>query len=249
MNFLPVPKIMKWDWNLPQQYSCDQTILITSGCSFTSTTLRLDCACSWPGFMRDWCRFEYAEDWSYPGAGNFYISQSIIEAVESRSSDERSQCFVAVMWSGLNRDETVVQVSKQPKLNSGHYRQETITSPNKEHQAQKSFDYIKKTQGILEQYNIPYAFTYYINLLEPPFLPARDKTHHFPGYISNQQLNDLVKMQVLSSQKDCLYDFSFYKNYLDQSSDNFHPTGECIMNWTENVWLPALAKRGLICNT
>lgn len=249
MIFLPVPKILKWDWNLSQQYSSDRSILITSGCSFTASTVDISCASSWPGFMRDRCRFEHVEDWSYPGVGNFYISQSIIEAIESKSDFERSQTFVAVMWSGLDRIEFTSNSDQQPKLESGSYQYKKINSLSKNEQANLSYQYIKSTQLVLEKYNVPYAFTFYMNLLSLPFIPARDNTHQFYNHIDATLLNDLNQLHILSSGKDCLYDFSFYKDYIEQSPDHFHPTDKCMLDWTDNIWLPALTKRGLICNT
>ena len=73
MAFLPVPKLLKWEYSLSQKYTCPESVLITSGCSFTSSTLQLDTAASWPGFVVDRCRFNYCIDYSFPGAGNEYI--------------------------------------------------------------------------------------------------------------------------------------------------------------------------------
>jgi hypothetical protein len=87
-----------------------------------------------------------------------------------------------------------------------------------------------------------------MNLLEPPFIPARDKTHRFSEFVDGPTLDDLLKLQVINS-KDSLYDFSFYHNYINQSSDGYHPTDKCTLDWTDNILLPALAKQGLICST
>jgi len=249
MIFLPVPKILKWDWNLSQQYSSERSILITSGCSFTSSTMDLSCASSWPGYMRDRCRFDRTEDWSYPGAGNFYISQSIIEAIKRKSDAEKNQCFVAVMWSGLDRLEYVTTTNQQPILESGSYQRTKINTLTKSRQAMISYDYIKSTQEILEKYNVPYAFTFYMNLLLPPFIPARDNTHQFYNHVDNSILDHLVNLHTLSSGQDCLYDFSFYNNYIEQSVDQYHPIDKCTLDWTDRIWLPALARQGLICST
>jgi len=249
MSSLSVPKILKWNWNLSQQYSSERSILITSGCSFTSSTIDLSCASSWPGYMRDRCRFEHVEDWSYPGVGNFYISQSIIEAIESKSDSEKNQCFVAVMWSGLDRIECVTNINQRPKLESGSYQYKKVNTLTKSEQAMLSYKYIKATQEILEKYNVPYAFTFYMNLLFPPFIPARDNTHRFYNHVDNTIIDDLNKLHTLSSGQDCLYDFSFYNDYIEQSTDQYHPIDKCTLDWTDRIWLPALARQGLICNT
>jgi hypothetical protein len=95
MNNLLPPKYMRWNYALDQQYYCNQKQLITSGCSFTASTNQLDCAASWPGFMRDRCRFEETIDLSYPGMGNDYIYQSIMNNINNES-------LVVVMWSGID---------------------------------------------------------------------------------------------------------------------------------------------------
>jgi hypothetical protein len=250
MNLLPVPKIMKWDWNLSQKYSCDRKILVTSGCSFTSSTLILDCASSWPGYMRDRCRFDHAVDWSYPGAGNLYISDSIINYIKSLSKLEKQNLFVAVMWSGIDREENVIKSARQPCINGISYQRKRISQDSKHDQAISSYNYIIKTKQYLENQNIPFAFTFYINLLFPPCLPRRDTTHNFESFLDHTKLQDLKKFTwVPDNPKDYLYDFSFYRNYLDQSTDQYHPTGNCVLDWTDNIWLPALEKRRLICNT
>jgi hypothetical protein len=78
MGFLPVPKLLKWNHSLSQKYTCTESVLLTSGCSFTSSTLQLDAAASWPGYVVDRCRFDYCIDYSFPGAGNEYIANSIL---------------------------------------------------------------------------------------------------------------------------------------------------------------------------
>jgi hypothetical protein len=112
-----------------------------------------------------------------------------------------------------------------------------------------SYKYIKTTQEILEKYNVPYAFTFYMNLLFPPFIPARDNTHRFYNHVDNTIIDNLNKLHTLSSGQDCLYDFSFYNDYIEQSTDQYHPIDKCTLDWTDRIWLPALARQGLICNT
>lgn len=249
MNFLPVPKIMQWDWNLSQKYHCDKKILITSGCSFTASTRVLNCASSWPGYMRDRCKFDYAIDWSYPGAGNRYIADSIIASIESLSEAEKQNIFVAIMWSGIDREEEVVQSKQQPCINDASYQRTSVRErgTSKVIQTLLSYERICKTQQYLKSHNIPFAFTFYINLLFAPCLPSRDTTHTFEPFLDSKRLKHLQSLSWLpKNPKNYLYDFSFYNHYIDQSSDFFHPTASCVLDWTDNVWLPALEEKGLI---
>ena len=159
MNFLPVPKLMQWHWNLSQNYYCDQKVLVTSGCSFTSSTKTLDCASSWPGFVRDRCKFEYAVDWSYPGVGNLYIADSIIGYVDSLNEQEKKDILVIVMWSGIDREEDTIQSFTDPCINGISYQRRQIKQLSKKQQALDSYNCIFKTKQYLDSKNIPYAFT------------------------------------------------------------------------------------------
>lgn len=252
MNFLPVPKLMKWDWNLTQYYHCNQSVLVTSGCSFTSSTSTLDCASSWPGYVRDRCKFDYAVDWSYPGAGNLYISDSIIEYIKSLSDIQKKNVFVIVMWSGLDREEEIFTCTKQPCINNLSYQAKKTNLRSKQQQTLDSYNYIFKTKEYLEANNIPFAFTFFTNVLSPPYLPIRDRTHKFDSFLDAEMLSRVRGLSwAPPNTKDFLYDFSFYHNYLDQSPDMYHPNSNCVLDWTDSVLLPSLEQQNLItkCNT
>lgn len=250
MNFLPVPKLLKWPWNLAQAYHCDQKILVTSGCSFTSSTLRLDCASSWPGVVRDRCRFDHVVDWSFPGAGNLYISDSIIKYIETLDDQTKQQIFVIIMWSGLDREEEIVESSQLPFINNFSYQIRLKKQLTKKQQALDSYRHIIRTKQYLETQNIPFAFTFYINLLNPPFLPVRDTTHQFEGFVDSDILNNIRKITwIPKDSKDYLYDFSFYQDYIDQSPDQYHPSYSCVLDWTDTVLLPSMAQHNWITKT
>ena len=111
---LTPPKIMQWNYNLSQTHKLNSKILITSGCSLTASTQQVISAASWPGYMRDRCRFEYAVDLSYPAAGNEYIADSIMQYFKDKTN--YSDYFVVIMWSGLDRREIQEVDSKDPKI-------------------------------------------------------------------------------------------------------------------------------------
>lgn len=238
---------MAWSPNLSQNYQCDRNVLITSGCSFTSSTLTLDCASSWPGFVRDRCKFDHVVDWSFPGVGNLYIADSIINYVKSLTDNQKKEAFVIVMWTGLDREEDTVVSVKQPCLNNTSYQLRRFNILTKQQQALDSYNHIINTKEYLEKENIPFAFTFYINLLYSPYLPYRDTTHTFESVLDSHQVNNLRQLPwVPTDPKQYLYDFSFYNNYLEKSSDMYHPPGECVLDWTDSVLLPSLAKQKLI---
>lgn len=231
MHLVP-PKTLNWSWNLSQAYQCPKRRLITSGCSFTASTQQTESAASWPGFVRDRCRFEEAVDMSYPGMGNDYIRQSIMDYV----SDD---CLVIVMWSGLDR---VAQSMSPPKA-----KPIGIISQQEKHQRiMKSFEMIQQLSYDLKQRNIPHAFTQYVNLIYPPFLPVRDTTPTWDQALDSAQLKTVATLiDIPTNSRDFLYDYAFFNNHLTQG-DQFHPPVECNLTWTDTVLLPALANKGLI---
>ena len=83
--------------------------LIVSGCSFTHNN-SMSASVTWPYYLRDLGGFENVLDTSLPGAGNYHISNSLIWALESESTDPK-QSLVIVMWSGNDRDDWITPVS------------------------------------------------------------------------------------------------------------------------------------------
>lgn len=253
MHYLPVPKILKWPSNLSQHYEFDRKILITSGCSFTACTMTLDCAASWPGYVRDRGGFDLAIDMSCPGAGNRYIHDSIVYALE-HLIDDPNQCMVMVMWSGLDRLDTVRSRSDpapDPKDVYGHgmdlgdktyYR--CVTNPNLAGTTDDSRDFMLALHDRLQDQDIPYASCMYANLLWPPFVPKRDTTHHFQDYLSAQDIDHLQQLPWTVMGNDSLYEWALLNDYLD-SGDFFHPPTQANLRWTDEVWLPAMRDKHL----
>ena len=232
MNKLLPPKYMRWNYSLDQRYYCNQKQLITSGCSFTASTSQLDCAASWPGYVRDRCRFEETIDLSYPGMGNDYIYQSIKQYANTNS-------LVIVMWSGIDRQAISMDppVARIPK---------DLSNETKKQRALMSFEMVQELKKELVARQIPHAFTQYINLIHPPFLAWRDTTGAWPSYLDNDQLNKLKdSIDIPTNPNEFLYDYAFFNDHLN-AGDFFHPPVECNLSWTDQVLLPNLAKKGLI---
>jgi hypothetical protein len=194
MNFLPVPKYLNWqDTRISQHYHCNQTLLITSGCSFTSSTVWLKGAASWPGYTRDRCGFEQAIDMSFPGAGNFFIADSIKYAIEKCCQEQDPEkILVIVMWSGIDRAE-YTQIAEtfsgnEPMLDNLVYKrlsEDLITDQVRRDTTNQSLACIKNLIEYLEHKSIAWVFTSYANLLFPPFVPKRDTTHHWQDYLDS----------------------------------------------------------------
>lgn len=253
MAFLPVPKLLKWEYSLSQKYTCPESVLITSGCSFTSSTLQLDTAASWPGFVVDRCRFNYCIDYSFPGAGNEYIADSILNYFSTITDNEISKYKVIIMWSGIDRQEKkqvdgdiFYNSHNYPKINNISYHRIQSEYVDRVKSTQCSVEKIFEVYNYLNSRNISFAFTFYSNLLFPPYIPKRDTTHHFEDYENSNTLNKLKTISwIPSNPMDYLYEYAFVNDFLNHG-DYFHPPNQCNLQWTDNVLLPSLVKIGLI---
>ena len=246
---LQVPKKMAWEYNVSQTHSSNKSILITSGCSFTASTQQLESAASWPGYVRDRCRFSHCIDYSYPGAGNEYIGDSILHHFSE--IDNTSNYFVIIMWTGINRKEEKIKgVDQQPMLGNVSYWR---IDPNPQvdydlgcQYANESADKIFELSNYLTKRNIPFVFTSYVNLLFPPYIPKRDTTNEFDKLVDVDRLTKLKSLPWIPTKPlDYLYEYAFVNNHLT-TGDYFHPPVECNLLWTDNILLPNMVKQGHI---
>jgi hypothetical protein len=265
-NFLPVPKILQWEHTLSQTHSCEQSILLTSGCSFTSSTIQTKLAASWPGFVMDRCRFDLCIDYSFPGVGNDYICDSIIYHMSQVPKHEISKYMVIVMWSGTDRQENKVLDTSDPKgpiLGNTCYvrnligksqsnfvkRPITLTELSKAEQTKKSADKIIELCNYLTGIGVKFMFTLYSNILFPPYIPKRDTTYEFDNYIDKDKLAELRNLDwVPTRPMDFLYEYAFVNDFLNEG-DYFHPPYACNLEWTDQVLLPGLLEKNLLRKT
>jgi hypothetical protein len=250
MPFLMPPRILKWDLQSHnQRYQTNKKILVTSGCSFTNCN-NLSLASNWPGYVRDRCGFEYCVDLSYPGVGNEYIANSVLNYVDALSIEQRKEIILIVMWSGLDRLETLTKdLSKTaPSIDGIEYRRanhgNNISNELSAAEVWRSWKNIVFLDSYLCMQNIQYAFTSYVNLLDPPFFPKRDLTPHFFGNLSKDKLQTLKSMPWLHNHQDCLFEYCFKNDHL--SSDLFHPNYQGGYNWTDYVLLPGMLVKEFI---
>ena len=244
---------MQWKPSLDQHYYCSKNILVTSGCSFTASTLTLDTAASWPGYVRDRCRFDHCLDYSYPGVGNEYIGDSILHFFSQVSDYDVDQYMAIIMWSGINRKEKKVAGDKMPNINAVTYSREenwpNIPLYDKQERSKRALESANKILEVYEYLStrkIPFVFSLYSNLLFAPYIPKRDETFEFDSYISKDLLNTLQSLPWIPKEPlDFLYEFAFVNNFLDQG-DHFHPPVECNLKWTDQVLLPNMSNQGLI---
>ena len=258
MKIQPVPRSLNWNPTLPQTHICDRGTLLTSGCSFTMPFLT-EGPDTWPGFLKDRCGFKQTIDYSWTGLVNQYIKESIIYHLDNVA--DFSDIFVAVVWTGLNREfikiaePTSLQLdpAMHPKLGDTYYVRtgalssddNTFSKEHKQTMAAESAQHIFELRDYLEERNIPFVFSTYVNLLYPPFIPKRDQTHHYYGHVDKDTLNKLKEaITIPSNPMDHLYEFGFVHDML--YDDMFHPNATCAKHWVDSVLLPGLTAQGKI---
>ena len=222
MEHIPAPKLLNWASSIPQHYQTDKSILLTNGCSFTASTNQLECAASWPGFVVDRCGFDHGIDWSYPGVGNEYIGNSIINHLNN--TNDIGKYFVIVMWSGLDRTTRGLSVDETVRL---------------------SADKIFEVYNYLIKRNIPFGFSFYCNLLFPPYIPKRDSSPNFEQYLDKTTLKKIRDLPWIPREPmDFMFEFGFKHDLL--AEDFFHPNLLCTEKWTDEILLPGLFAQNLI---
>ena len=77
--------------------------LVVSGCSFTAAAKDK----SWANYLNNNFHFDNFRNLAFPGAGNFYIADSIIQCLTNETYSP-SETLVLVMWSGPSRMDTLV---------------------------------------------------------------------------------------------------------------------------------------------
>jgi hypothetical protein len=248
---LPVPKLLKWRQHIPQHYQVDKPILLTSGCSFTASTAQLAAAASWPGFVLERCGFDHCVDYSYPGAGNEYIGDSILCHLSTLSESEIKKYMVIVMWSGIDRIGKKIVNSPNPLPNTpvlngiSYIRDTAATKEDIKKTAQQSADKIFEMYDFLTSRSIPFVFSYYCNLLYPPYIPKRDSTPEFDKCLDVETVKKLRDLPwIPKNPMDFMFEFGFKNDLL--GDDLFHPTMKGSEYWTDQILLPEMLNQNLI---
>lgn len=244
-TMLQAPKYMQWKPQLTPLYSCDYNMLITSGCSFTASTNQLQSAASWPGFLKDRLGLELCIDMSFPGAGNQYIKDSVLDAVINR--DKKLKPLVIVMWSGIDRTEQILESNETTyplaKVGSQYYKRTSNNFSTRE-LARQNLLYMMEVDQYLNKQKIDHVFTTYINMTEPTTIPVRDTTPTFYENLNTADEIQLKELPFIITGNRCLYEHAFLNNYT--GDDMYHPPVEANLHWTDNVLSKELCVRGFI---
>jgi len=250
------PKLLKWPRALDQHYTQDQKILVTAGCSFTANTVRLDGPYSWPGVVLDRCGFEHCVDLSYPGVGNEFIANSVLNYVEGLDPALFKDVMIVVCWSGPDRKEELLtdanKLSKiSPQIDNITYQwfrdspSNQTRYPRYPGEVWRSWKNIIFLQNYLENKKIKFGFSLYCNTVDPPFLPRRDLTENFIDHLSKEKMTALKNCTWLHQFKDSFFEYCFFNNDC-LSEDLFHPNTRGSLLWSDQVLLPGILAKNLI---
>lgn len=237
--------------------------LLVSGCSFTYNNSDQH-ACTWPYYLKDLGNFENVLDCSLPGAGNKHIHDSIINTVEHYNIDP-VDTLVIVVWSGNDRDDFIVDSTT---LNSYPFRfnyTEDVSAgitggvhqnnkgniegiladairqvKSKNSRAIENYIHISGLYHYLSDYGFKFMFLEFRDF----HLPASDCNFDIREFLPDNLVSKLD--QLITPATENFYRYCLYNNLL--SDDDYHPSPDGHLKWTQNVLFPMLSKMLLTIN-
>ena len=228
--------------------------LVVGGCSFTYTITGPQVPTTWPYYFRDLSSIHKVFSCALPGAGNYFISQSIIWGLETKKLPP-DETLVVVMWSGHDREDEIFS-SDAINNNANFVYQFTDkvchvstggTSREGDSNSQwfgyrdihkfKSLESRAVENAIwkigLKRYLDALGYqSIFVNFLDPTF-PNRSDNFDIVKF-----LPDPIKT-TYNSIMDPVQDlYSFCLKNMLLSDDDFHPSPNGHLAWTRNVLLP-----------
>lgn len=225
--------------------------LIVSGCSFTYNN-HATSAVTWPYYLKDLGGFGQVLDCSIPGAGNHHIANSLQWAIEVDKPDPDNS-LVIVMWSGNNRDDYICPIENSKDYpftwnyndatisgitggsHNGGNTKEGLSSLAKtktlESRAIENYLYTINLWNFLQNKGYKFLFLDYIDRSLPSRTPDFDIRNHLPSSIGTN-LNNMITKIVTPHNWAIKHDLI--------EKDDFHPSPNGHLDWTQKVLLPKL---------
>jgi hypothetical protein len=240
--------ILSWESHtLKQTHNTRYSTLIVSGCSFTDCGGNTEHPITWPGYLLSRAGFDQVIDVSHGGAGNEYIATSIVNQIESMSANELSNSMVIIIWSGIGRKENLIQTNlENAQIDNFKFehdiKSQTTYFPG---EALRSWKNIVMMQNYLENKNLPFGFSFFVNTFDPPFLPRRMASNvAWQKSLLQDKIDILRKCNWIHDHKQSLFEYCFEHDFLE--SDLFHPNCNGRLARTDQILLPGLTKMGLV---
>jgi hypothetical protein len=232
--------------------------LVVSGCSFTHQFM--ETSTSWPYYLKDLAGFDELFSCALSGAGNYHISQSVIWTIENLKPDP-AKTLVAVMWSGYDRDDDILDASAIDQEFPWAYRYtDTVYSGmTGGSDAQNSWSNVKmfffrdlaklksKESRAVENSIWMISLKRYLDALgyQSVFMHYLDRT--LPSRTNDFRIDNLLPKPIsdtLKSITDAVQDpYSFCLKRSLLSEDDFHPTPDGYLSWTREVLIPHLKSK------
>lgn len=236
--------------------------LLVNGCSFTSNLLNpvdgQKFALTWPAFLRSRINIDNYYDCSLPGAGNYHIFSSTIWAIENTKSFNKDNTFIAIMWSGNDRDDDIVDNQHVQKYSWKHNYSKNVSSgltggsnqtatsnikkcnweikqfKSKQSRAIENYIYIQSLYSYLKEKQFNFIFLDYMSdEREIPFISEDFSILKYLPEYASENLKNMVQYNC----KD-IYSYCFENDLL--SEDLYHPGTTGHLEWTDNVLIPFL---------
>lgn len=228
--------------------------LVVGGCSFTVTSNGDTVPTTWPYYLRDLASIREVFSCAIPGAGNYFISQSIMWGIETKKLHP-DDTLIVVMWSGNNREDEIFSSDAidsdsnfvyqfTDKVCHGLTGQATRNGDGntqwfgyRDIHKFKSFESRSIENAIwkigLKRYLNGLGYqSIFVNFLNPAF-PSRTNDFDIVKF-----LPDTIKT-TYSSIMDPLQDmYSFCLKKMLLGDDDFHPSPDGHLAWTRDVLLP-----------
>ena len=239
--------ILSWNHShLAQTHTSPQSTLISSGCSFTDCSHNTEGPINWVGYLNERVKFNQTINLGLVGAGNEYISTSIVNQIESMSLEEINNCIVIIVWSGIARKENLITQNSSGNIDDIVFKRIDFEfQMYGKGEALRSWKNIIMMQHYLKNKNIPFGFSFFVNTFDPPFLPSREiYTSNWIDTITLDKLSRLKQCNWIHNHNNSLFDYCFKNDLL--SDDLFHPDHNGYLSWTDNILLPGLTNMGII---
>ena len=227
--------------------------LVVGGCSFTYTN-PAQVPTTWPYYFRDLAGFNQVYSCAMPGAGNNFISQSMVWGLETKKLSPETT-MVVVMWSGHDREDAIFSSDAVDKsanfvynytdnvcngTTGGSGREGDMTLHwwgYRDIHKYKSFESRAVENAIwkiqLKKYlNASGYKSIFVDFLDPS-VPNRTENFDIVKF-----LPDTIK-ETYSSIMDTVQDpYSFSLKRMLISDDDFHPSPDGNLAWTREILIP-----------
>jgi hypothetical protein len=227
--------------------------LVVGGCSFTYTNPS-QVATTWPYYFRDLAGFKQVYSCAMPGAGNNFISQSMVWGLETKKLSPETT-MVVVMWSGHDREDAIFSADAVDKnanfvynytdnvcngTTGGSGREGDMTLHwwgYRDIHKYKSFESRAVENAIwkiqLKKYLDASGYkSIFVDFLDPS-VPNRTANFDIVKF-----LPDTIKETYISimDQMQNIYSFSLKRMLL--TDDDFHVSPDGNLAWTREILIP-----------